>query len=369
MRFRSGNVNKLGCGLVGCGYIAEVYLEALRGLPTVRVQAACDTEAGRLAAFCYRHRLRGAFASLQDLLRVCQPNFVIIATPPATHAALCRTALEHGVAALVEKPACLSLADARALAELSVKTGVPVAVMQNYRFKPPVLKAMALHNRGELGELRRIDCIYHGGVPAKQQESWRSREQNHRLLLYEWAQHFLDIEVAFAGSVREILAVRTSQGQEGNNSLAVEALLEHSGGVTGSIDFRLFAGAESVRVELHGSRRRVVLKFYPEGFASYGGVITPLHELWGESERAARFAGNAAAAWLRPWGVSRRASSHWRFMQEFVGFLEGKQDHLPVSIAGVLPTFGVLDKLAAAIRGPREEYQERSASVVSSHAG
>lgn len=365
MRFRSGNGDALDCGIVGCGYIADVYMEAFRGLPGLRVRAACDTDPGRLAGFCSRHRLDRGFASLEDLLRSCQPTFVVIATPPVAHAALCRTALDHGVAALVEKPACLSLAEAKALAERSAKTGVPVAVMQNYRFKPPVLKAMALHRRGELGELRRIDCVYHGGVPSGQKEAWRREERKNRLLLYEWAEHFLDIEVVFAGPVREILAVRTSRKKEEDSTLAVEALVKHSSGVTGSIDLQLFAGAESIRVELHGSRSRVVLKFFPEGFASYRGVITPLHELWAESERAAKFAWNVAAAWLRPRGVTRRAFSHLRFIEEFVAFLEGRQDRLPVSLEDVFPTMEVLDKLAAVVYAPDWGGQRTFESVCS----
>jgi predicted dehydrogenase len=256
---------------------------------------------------------------------------------------------------VVEKPACLSLAEAKTLADRSAKTAVPIAVMQNYRFKSPMLKAMALYQSGEIGKLRRIDCIYHGGVPASEQESWRREEQTHRMLLYEWAEHFLDLEVALAGPIRRILSVRTNYRDVEESARTIEALIEHCSGVTGSIDLRAFSGAESARVEIHGSRRHVVLKFFPDGFASYGGVITPLHELWSGWARTAAFGWNVAASKLRPWRVARPALSHFRFLEHFVNFLQGREARLPVSIADVLPTIELLGVLAAAVYQPYRE--------------
>ena len=354
MRQHDRGRNALRCAVAGCGYIADLYMQAFRGLP-VHVEAVCDIQSDRLAKFCSRHRVRQGFASLKDLLQTCRLDFVVIATPPASHVSLSHLALDHGVAVVVEKPACLLLAEAKTLADRSAKTAVPVAVMQNYRFKSPMLKAMALYQSGEIGKLRRIDCVYHGGVPASEQASWRRELQTHRMLLYEWAEHFLDLEVAFAGPIRRILSGRTNYRNAEDSSQTIEALIEHSNGVTGSIDLRAFSGAESARVEIHGSRRHVVLKFFPDGFASYGGVITPLHELWNDCARTAAFGSNVVASALRPWGVSRQALSHFRFLEHFVNFLQGREARLPVSIADVLPTIELLGVLAAAVYRPYRE--------------
>jgi predicted dehydrogenase len=335
--------------MVGCGYISDVYMEAFRGLPEVRVAAACDTDAERLAAFCAKYHLERGFTDVGKLLEWDELSFVVIATPPSTHHSLCQAALERGVPALVEKPVCLSLREAQELAERSARTGVPVAVMQNYRFKDAVLKARWLQQSGELGELRRVDCIYHGGNPGDHQENWRQHERRNRLLLYEWAEHFLDIEIAFAGPVKKILDVRAATRPGNDSTLAVNALVEHVTGVTGSVDLQLFSGAEFVRVELHGSRGRVVVKFYPEGCAAYRGLITPLHELLEESKRTARYAWGVVYERLSPARVSRRALSHWRFLRQYVAFLQGKEPCLPLSIEQGLATMAFLDQLAAAV--------------------
>lgn len=346
---KNGSRQRLLCGIVGCGYIADVYMEAFRGLPDVRVAAACDADSERLAAFCSRYRVARGFACAEQLLDDGELSFVVIATPPSTHHSLCGAAIDHGVPVVVEKPVCLSLVEAQELAERAAAKAVPVAVMQNYRFKNSVLKARRLQQCGELGELRRVDCVYHGGTPLNHKERWRQEERRNRLLLYEWAQHFLDIEVAFAGPVKRILDVRAARQPVLDSTMAVHALVEHASGATGSVDLQLFAPAESVRVELHGSRKRIVLKFYPEGCACYGGLVTPLTELWAESERATRFAWSKAFEKLRPWRVSRRALSHWRFLQKYVEFLQGKESRLPLSIEESLPTVAFLDQLAASV--------------------
>ncbi len=349
MHLTRNNGQRLSCGIAGCGYIADIYMEAFRRLPHVGVAAACDTDAARLSAFCSKYRVARSYASVEELLDSVELSFVVIATPPFTHHALCAAAIERGVPALVEKPLCLSLAEARDLAERAARKGVPVAVMQNYRFKGTVLKAQQLQRSGELGELRRVDCVYHGGAPQLQKEQWRQQERSNRLLLYEWAEHFLDIQVAFAGPVRNIRAVHVTQKPDADSTLAVHALIEHLTGVIGSIDLQLFAGAESVRVELHGSRKRVVLKFYPEGCALYSGRVTPLQEIWAETRRAARYACGLSLDRLIPGRVARRALSHWRFVKKYVGYLQGAESRLPLSLEESLPTLEVLEHLAVAV--------------------
>src|ERR1700693_1887435 len=119
----------LRCAVIGCGYIADLYMQAFRGLPG-QVEAVCDIKPDRLATFCSRHRIKHGFASFKDLLQSTNLDFAVIATPPASHASLSHLALDHGVAVVVEKPACLSFAEAKTLADRSTKTAVPIAVMQ-----------------------------------------------------------------------------------------------------------------------------------------------------------------------------------------------------------------------------------------------
>jgi len=339
----------LRCGIVGCGYIANIYMEALRGISGVSVTGICDVDTERLAAFGAKHGVSRRFTQIKQLLATGSQDFLIIATPPSLHYSLCRTALDYGVALLVEKPVTMSLGEAREIADRAVERGVPVWVAQNYRFKDIVLLAQQAIEAGALGALRRVDCVYHGGSPLADTAPWKREEIKNRLLLYDRAEHFLDLMVVFAGPVKSVLGTHVARHSDVESTLGVHALIEHRSGVVGSIDLQLFSGGESARVELHGSQERIVLKFYPEGCARYRGPITPVHEMLIEAVRLGDFVWKNIRERLAPHGVTRRALSHNRLMRKYVEFLRGEDDRCPVSVEDVLPTMELLDRLAVVV--------------------
>jgi predicted dehydrogenase len=339
----------LRCGIVGCGYIADIYMEALRGISEVSMTAICDTDTERLAAFGARYNVSHRFSRIEEMLANGNLDFLVVATPPSSHYSLCTVAIDQGVPLLVEKPVTMSLDEARELANRAVEQGVQIGVTQNYRFKDVVLQARQAVESGELGELRRIDCIYHGGSPLADTTPWKREEITNRLLLYDRAEHFIDLEVAFAGPIESVLGIHVIRHSEVESTLGVHALVEHYSGVVASIDLQLFAGGESTRVELHGSQERIVLKFYPEGYACYRGLITPVHELLTEGARLGDFVWKNIREKLAPHGVTRRAVSHYRLMRKYVEFLRGGEDRCPVSVEDVFPTMELLDRLAEAV--------------------
>ena len=73
------------------------------------------------------------FAALPDALRVLRPDAVVIATPHDTHHALGSQALEAGVPTLFEKPVGLATGEARALAQLARRRGIPAGAVLNQR--------------------------------------------------------------------------------------------------------------------------------------------------------------------------------------------------------------------------------------------
>ncbi len=68
------------------------------------------------------------YSSLDTLLATHRLDGVVICTPPASHAELCLTALDHGVPCFVEKPATLSLADMKRIQAKAESRGLPVVV-------------------------------------------------------------------------------------------------------------------------------------------------------------------------------------------------------------------------------------------------
>ena len=81
---------------------------------------------------------------------------VAIATPPATHYAIARRALECGLDVFVEKPLALDLAAGRRLCEIAEREGRILMVGHVLRYHPAYRALQRIAHSGELGRLQYI---------------------------------------------------------------------------------------------------------------------------------------------------------------------------------------------------------------------
>jgi myo-inositol 2-dehydrogenase/D-chiro-inositol 1-dehydrogenase len=83
-------------------------------------------------------------------------DLVVVATPPAHHAADALRCLERGTPVLVEKPLCTTLADADRLVAASLASRLPVLYAENLAFAPIVEQALA--HIGRIGALSHLEA-------------------------------------------------------------------------------------------------------------------------------------------------------------------------------------------------------------------
>ncbi len=100
------------------------------------------------------------YGVLEEALEAVECDAVLVATPPPTHHAVARAALEAGKHVLCEKPLATSLEDAFDLIETADKAERILMVSQNYRYNAPFRAVQRLVLEGDLGELTsiRISC-------------------------------------------------------------------------------------------------------------------------------------------------------------------------------------------------------------------
>jgi predicted dehydrogenase len=86
---------------------------------------------------------------------------VIVATSAASHVEPCETALNRGLAVMVEKPFTLCLREAVKLVSLAEAKGAPLIVAQNYRYMRSFRTARRLIGDGALGPVGMVICQYY----------------------------------------------------------------------------------------------------------------------------------------------------------------------------------------------------------------
>jgi len=114
---------KFTFAIVGCGYVADYYMEALKSHPELQLQGVWDRDPARLQAFCAHHRVR-AYASYDEML--ADPDVWLVAnlTNPREHFKVSEAALQARKHVYSEKPLATELADARTLVALAESQGL-----------------------------------------------------------------------------------------------------------------------------------------------------------------------------------------------------------------------------------------------------
>jgi nucleoside-diphosphate-sugar epimerase/predicted dehydrogenase len=96
---------------------------------------------------------------------------------------------------LFEKPLAVSQEH---LTEMIGKLGTRHgSVLHNYRFKPNVLKYRKFLRQHPTGSLRAVTLHFETPSPANEQSAWMKQERKHRIVLCDYALHFLDLAWIF----------------------------------------------------------------------------------------------------------------------------------------------------------------------------
>jgi predicted dehydrogenase len=113
--------------LVGCGFVADFYMQSLPLYRNLELAAITDRDPARLAQFAAFHRLQCARAELGAVLSDPSIEMIVNLTNPDSHYEVSRASLEAGKHVYSEKPLAMDMADAARLAALAESKGLRLA--------------------------------------------------------------------------------------------------------------------------------------------------------------------------------------------------------------------------------------------------
>ena len=143
----------VGVGIVGTGRISDLHAIEYLANPAARIVALCDADPARAAG-------RAAAWGLDDVAieddidtLVTRPDveLVEILLPHHLHLDAALKAIDAGKIVSLQKPMCISMAEADALVEAADNSGRPFKIFENFLFYPPVIKAKELIEEGAIG--------------------------------------------------------------------------------------------------------------------------------------------------------------------------------------------------------------------------
>jgi predicted dehydrogenase len=125
-------------GVVGGGLVAQVaHLPRIRDLDTrLRLVGLAEPDRVTRETVARRFAIPIAVADHRDLLERGAVDAIVVCSPNATHAGVVLDALDAGAHVLVEKPMCITLADADRIVAARDRTGLVVQVAYMKRFDP-----------------------------------------------------------------------------------------------------------------------------------------------------------------------------------------------------------------------------------------
>jgi predicted dehydrogenase len=142
---------KVRVGIIGSQFVSTIHAEALRRAPDAELVAVASPTKGNAKAFARKHGLRRHFTDYRKLLAMDEIDLVVLGIPNDVHCQVTVDAAAAGKHVVVEKPLCLSLADADRMTAACRKAKVKLMYAEELCFAPKYVRLKQLLESGALG--------------------------------------------------------------------------------------------------------------------------------------------------------------------------------------------------------------------------
>ncbi|MBV9263357.1 MAG: Gfo/Idh/MocA family oxidoreductase [Candidatus Eremiobacteraeota bacterium] len=152
-------MRELTAAVVGAGYWGPNLVRNFHVSDAWRVGYIVDSDPARLERLSRLYPHVAVASHIDEVLEDPSVDAVALATPPRTHHALARKAIDAGKHVLVEKPLAETYAAASDLVEAARSAGVRLMADHTFLYTGSVEKLRALHESGELGDIYYVDSV------------------------------------------------------------------------------------------------------------------------------------------------------------------------------------------------------------------
>jgi len=256
----------MNVGLIGCGRVAHIHMDAYKAMRKVNVVAVSDVEINRAKAFAKPYKIGKVFSDYMDLFEVKDLDFVDVCTPTSTHEAIVCNAAKSGVNVLVEKPLGRNSDECEKMVEESRKYGTKLCVCHNQLFFPYVrhLKLIAESEGFDLTSFRTSHRENFAWLKAHGLAQPWNVSPEHGGILWEVGCHLAYLQLHFLKDIEEVYALGVKAKYPVWDDFAV--LLRTSSQRWGIMEISWVAKESEIVYEVIDSNGRRVQTFLPHGY-------------------------------------------------------------------------------------------------------
>lgn len=113
--------------IVGCGFVADLYMRSFASFPHAQISAAFDRDEERRSAFCAHWGVKTATGLDEMLAELPAGSLILNLTNPSSHFEINKACLSAGHHVYSEKPLAVSMQDALALHDLANENRLQLA--------------------------------------------------------------------------------------------------------------------------------------------------------------------------------------------------------------------------------------------------
>jgi len=283
-------------GLVGCGRVAHIHMDAYKSLKdmNVNVVAVSDADINRARNFAQQYKIDKVFSNYADLFEIKDLDLVDICTPTSTHKSIVCDAAKCGLNVLVEKPMGRNSKECEEMITESRKYGTNLCVVHSFLFFPYVrrLKEIADSEDFDMISFRtshkeNFEWLLAHGLA----QPWNVSPE-HGGILYEVGTHLACLQLNFLkNDIKEVYALGAKAKYPVWDDFIV--LLRTSSQRWGIIEISWIAQESEIFYEVISSKGRRVQTYLFHGYTiertekKAANPVDVLHNLFTDVKRLA----------------------------------------------------------------------------------
>lgn len=161
----AGSTDTVRLGIVGGGFVADFYLQALRHVRHQEVTALTARTRDRADALAAKYEVARVVGSVEELVGRSDVDVVVVAVPQDAHLEVVRAAARAGKAVICTKPLSRSGEEALHCLEAVTTAGVWHGYAETAVFSPAVVRAKQLVDAGGIGRVLTVRAREAHGHP------------------------------------------------------------------------------------------------------------------------------------------------------------------------------------------------------------